>query len=175
MKHLTTTLTILALAAGSLFAQAPQAFKYQTVIRDVLGNIVANQSVSFRLSILEDNASGTVAYSETQTATTNKHGLVELEIGNGTPSSGTFAAIDWASHLHFVKVEFDINAGTSYTMGTSQLMSVPYVLHAGTANQVDDDDADPTNEIQQLSRSGDTIFISKGNFVVVPGLSVNGQ
>lgn len=32
-------------------------------------------------------------------------------------------------------------------------------------------DADTTNELQQLSLSGDTIFISNGNYIVLPGLS----
>ena len=32
-------------------------------------------------------------------------------------------------------------------------------------------DADTTNELQQLSLSGDTIFISNGNYIVLPGIS----
>ena len=32
-------------------------------------------------------------------------------------------------------------------------------------------DGDSTNELQQLSLSGDTILISQGNYIVIPGLS----
>jgi hypothetical protein len=65
----------------------------------------------------------------------------------------------------------DLAGGTSYSaMGTSQLMSVPYALHAKMADSVindnvNDADADPTNELQNLSISGDTIFLSNGGFV----------
>ncbi|MDA7763025.1 collagen-like protein [Crocinitomicaceae bacterium] len=37
-------------------------------------------------------------------------------------------------------------------------------------DDVDDADNDPTNELQVLSTSGDTIFISNGNYIVIPGL-----
>ncbi|MDB9721242.1 DUF1566 domain-containing protein, partial [Winogradskyella sp.] len=62
---------------------------------------------------------------------------VTLEIGTGTPVTGTFAAIDWATGPYFIKTEIDPTGGTSYTItGTSQLLSVPYALHAKTAESV---------------------------------------
>ena len=50
-------------------------------------------------------------------------------------------------------------------MGTSQLMSVPYALHANTAenvtnDMVDDADADPNNEIQDLQLLGNILTIT---------------
>jgi hypothetical protein len=36
---------------------------------------------------------------------------------------------------------------------------------------VNDADSDPSNELQMLSTSGDTIFISNGNYVIIPGLT----
>ena len=49
-------------------------------------------------------------------------------------------------------------------------MSVPYALHAKTAknvtnDQVDDADADPTNEIQDISLTGTDLSISGGSTV----------
>ena len=58
----------------------------------------------------------------------------------------------------------DATGGTSYQfMGTSQLLSVPYALHAEnvTNDNVNDADADPTNELQAISISNDTIYLSK--------------
>jgi hypothetical protein len=55
-------------------------------------------------------------------------------------------------------------------MGTTQLMSVPYALHANTAenlinDQVDDADADPNNEMQDISLTGTDLSISGGSTV----------
>jgi len=62
MNQLTKTLAtaaFLTLGALGTFAQSPQAFKYQAVARDLTGNVLANQNVSFRISILQTSATGT--------------------------------------------------------------------------------------------------------------------
>ncbi len=113
----------------------PEAFNYQALARDNAGNILANQNVSFRMSILKTTVNGTVVYSETHTLTTDAYGLANLAIGTGTILSGVFANIDWAVDNYFFKTEFDQNGGSNYLlMGTSQLLSVPYALHAKTVS-----------------------------------------
>ena len=151
---------------GSTAAQAPQAFKYQAVARDNSGNTIANQSIGFRISILQNSPSGTAVYTETHTIASNDFGLVNMEIGTGTIVSGVFSTINWGTASYFVKVEMDVAGGANYLlMGTSQLLSVPYALHAETANnvandQVNDADADPLNEIQTLSKTGSIVTLS---------------
>ncbi|MGO4818894.1 FISUMP domain-containing protein [Flavobacterium sp. W22_SRS_FP1] len=55
--------------------------------------------------------------------------MVSLEIGAGTPVTGTFAGINWANGPYFIKTETDPTGGTNYTIaGASELMSVPYAL-----------------------------------------------
>jgi hypothetical protein len=45
--------------------------------------------------------------------------------------------VDWSNGLKFLQVEMDIAGGTTYSdMGTQQMMSVPYALYAGQANQL---------------------------------------
>lgn len=151
-----------------LVAQTPQAFKYQAVARDGSGNILANKVVSFRISILSGSSSGAEVYKETHTGkNTNSFGLVELEIGKGTVATGSFSAIPWSSNSYFVKVEMDPLGGSAYIpMGTSQLQSVPYALMAKTAENVNDADADPANEIQSISLSGTLLTLSKGGGTV---------
>lgn len=118
------------IASVSMFAQAPNAFNYQAVARASNGDLITNQTVSFRISILQGSTSGTAVYSETHDATTNKYGLVNLQIGNGT-TSDDFTTINWANGPYFVKVEMDATGGTTYAeMGTSQLLSVPYAITA---------------------------------------------
>lgn len=131
MKNLTFLITVLLLGVA-VSAQSPQSFRYQAVARDNSGNVLANQNVSFRISILSDSVSGTAAYSETHTGlSTNSFGLVELEIGKGTPETGTFSSIDWGSSSYFVKNEMDPAGGSAYqVLSTSQLLSVPYALYS---------------------------------------------
>lgn len=115
-------------------AQAPQGINYQTVVRNSNGNIVPNQAVSFRLSILSNSPTGTVVYSETHQATTNPQGLVNLVIGQGNAQTGTLSSVNWGNDSHFLSVEFDPAGGTAFQlMGTTQMLSVPYALYAANA------------------------------------------
>jgi hypothetical protein len=117
------------LLTASVWAQAPQKMSYQAVIRNSSNALVTSVPVGMQISILQGTPTGTVAYSETQTVSTNANGLVSLEIGNGTPVIGTFAAINWANGPYFIKTETDPIGGTAYTIvGTNELMSVPYAL-----------------------------------------------
>ncbi len=130
MKKIYTILASLLLTL-SMYAQSPEAINYQAVVRDGSGNIIANQSIGVQISILQTTATGTVIFSETFTKTSNGFGLINLAIGNGTATIGTFAGIDWSIGPYFVKTAVDVAGGTSYVdMGTSQLLSVPYALYA---------------------------------------------
>ena len=116
------------------FAQAPEKMSYQAVIRNSGDALVANQAVGMQISILQGSASGTPVYIETQTPTTNINGLVTIEIGNGVVVTGTFNTINWSLGIYFIKTETDLTGGSAYSItGTSQLLSVPYALHAKTA------------------------------------------
>jgi uncharacterized protein (TIGR02145 family) len=116
-----------------LIAQSPEAFKYQAVVRDATGQVIINQEVSFRISLMNGSIDGPVVYTETHSVTTNQFGLVNLEIGNGS-TSDDFGSIDWGINTHFIQVELDITGGTNFElMGTSQILSVPYALHSNTS------------------------------------------
>lgn len=144
-------------------AQAPDSFQYQAVARDATGNILDNKAVVFKISILQGSASGTVLYSEYHSIATNEFGLVSFEIGNGVVNLGSMSSIDWDSDSYFLQVELDPEGGVNFQyMGTSQLLSVPYALHAKTVelDLVDDADADPTNELQVISLSGNDLILS---------------
>jgi len=125
MKRLFFTLAGIIIAA-TIMAQAPNAIKYQAVARDNAGDVLANQSVSLTISILQGSVTGREVFTETHDSTTNAYGLVSLNIGAGNPSD--FANIDWANGPYFVKVVMDGNV-----MGTSQLLSVPYAKYADEA------------------------------------------
>lgn len=162
------SIIIAGLISAGAFAQAPEKMSYQAVVRDGSNTLVTSSAVGMQISILQGSSSGTAVYVETQTPTSNANGLVSVEIGDGTLVSGDFSTIDWANGPYFVKTETDPTGGVTYTItGTSQLLSVPYALHAKTAENVvndavNDADADPNNEIQSISRSGTTVTLSNG-------------
>ena len=115
-----------------LHAQTPQLLNYQGVVRNASGDPLANQSVGLRLTIQDGSA--TTLYQETQSTTTNAFGLYTVQIGNGTPVTGSMGSASWLMGGRFIKVEMDPAGGSSYTdVGTpTQLVSVPYALGANS-------------------------------------------
>jgi uncharacterized protein (TIGR02145 family) len=165
MKKIITICAALIMTA-SVFAQSPEKMSYQAVVRDGSNNLVTSSAVGMQLSILQGSASGTAVYVETQTPTSNANGLVSVEIGSGTVVSGTFATIDWSNGPYFIKTETDPTGGTSYTItGTSQLLSVPYALHAKTAETVTGGitETDPTFTSSQAANITATDITNLGN------------
>ena len=111
-------------------AQAPQKMTYQAVVRNASNQLVTSTQVGIEINIYQGSATGTLAYSETQTPTTNENGLLTIEIGGQTG----FDAIDWTNGPYFLETNIDVAGGTNYTItGVSQLLTVPYALHAKTA------------------------------------------
>lgn len=130
MKQLFTFLVAVILTP-SAYAQIHQKMSYQAVIHDDNNNLLINKSVGMQVSILKDSATGTAVYVERQSTFSNNKGLVRIEIGMGKAVLNTFDAIDWASGPYFMKIETDPDGGKNYRItGTSQLLSVPYVLYA---------------------------------------------
>ncbi len=134
MRFSIFTLFILLMATVTVSAQSPQAFKYQTVIRDASGQFLADQNVTIGIDLLQSDTS---VYSETHSATTNAFGLVNLEIGRGMVTKATFGEIVWGRSTS-VAVSLDITGGSDLQpMGTSELLSVPYALSSPTSLPTD--------------------------------------
>lgn len=130
-------LLIAFLLTGTLFAQSPMRMSYQSVIRNASSQLITNHQVGTKISILQGTVNGTVVYAETHVGNTNGNGLLTLEIGGGSPSSGDFSTINWSDGPYFIKTETDPTGGSNYSItGVSQLMSVPYALHAQTAQSL---------------------------------------
>ena len=176
MKKLILFLSILALAVTASFAQAPQKFTYQAVVRNE-SNTLVRGNVGVRISILQGGANGTMVYQETHTTVTNTNGLMTLQIGGGTVMNGDFAAIDWATGPYFLKTETDPTGGTNYTIeGTQQLLSVPYALYAGNAansfsgsyNDLTDQPNIPTVPTNVSAFTNDAGYITMDSVPAIP-------
>ncbi len=133
MKQLLFTVAVLLLTVPVLFGQAPGLLNYQGVARNAVGNVLQNKTISLRLSIRNGGVNGTVVYSETRTVVTNPFGLFNIQIGSTGASNvtGTIAGVNWASGSKYIQVEIDPQGGSAFTsIGTTQLVSVPYALYA---------------------------------------------
>jgi hypothetical protein len=130
-------LILFFLAHAVAFGQAPYKMSYQAVVRNDANVLVSNQTVGMQISILQGAEGETTVYVETHSPVSNDNGLVNFEIGTGTAISGDFAAIDWSAGPYYIKIEADPEGGSSYSVtGISQLVSVPYALHAATAESL---------------------------------------
>ena len=130
MKNL---FTLLALAITLIAtAQAPQGFNYQATVRNSAGALIVNQNVNFRFNIMLNSQTSVPIFSETHYVPTDDLGQVNLVIGTGTPTTGTFSSINWGNGTYYLGIE--LNTGSGYVaMGTTQLLSVPYALYANSS------------------------------------------
>ena len=194
MKKQLLTLTTALLISVLTFAQnVPQGINYQGVARDGNGAILQNHFMSLKASIYSDTVSNTIQWQEVHSVTTNDVGIFTIIIGDGMGLASSvqtaFTNIDWNASTHYIKIELDHGSGFM-DYGTTALQSVPYALAAEKADvanavdwtninnipadiadgdQIDDADNNITNELQNLTISGDTLYISNGNSVDLSG------
>jgi len=207
MKHILLLLFILV--GFSCLAQTPEGINYQAIARDNSGAEYANTTLSVKFSISSDAVGTTIIFTETHnTVATNDFGLFNLVLGN--VNTVDFTSIDWSNAPLYLIVEADFGSGFEQMGNPTPIVAVPYALYAKNVENIDDADADSTNElissfsiigtnveiteagvqqtvsllpllsliynldtsatneIQVLSISNDTIFLSNGGFVQLP-------
>lgn len=148
-------LCLLAIASfTSLLAQTPHGFSYQSVIRDGDGNLAKNATFDLTVSILKGSENGTPVYTEYHSDSTNENGLLSIIIGHGE-SNTNISSISWGNDAYYVKIETTIPAWDILMSATTQLMSVPYALHAQSAKELDE-----TLVIPQSGKAGETVIVS---------------
>lgn len=133
---------LLLLVCGLSFAQQ-QGITYQAVIynsnglslpgQDLSQTVLSNQSVCLQFAIVD--ASGSVAYQEVTTVTTDAMGMVNLLIGTHTQTGGYvggFDALDWGAGVHGLEVYLDASGNCSAfeLLSDQPFTYVPYALYA---------------------------------------------
>ena len=151
-------LPFLLLCVFSAIAQSPQAIPYQAVLRNADGSVIANQAVTITFTIHNNAVDGTTEYQENHSTTSSALGLINLNVGQGTPTIGTFSAINWGSGTKFLQVAMNNGYG-NIDLGTQQMLSVPYALYTD-------------NTHVSISTTGDTLSIGEQS-VIVPGISAS--
>jgi hypothetical protein len=148
------TLALLLLFSVNIVAQ--QGINYKVVIKDGSGVIVASTPIDVTFIILDGAVN---VYEETHAPTTDANGIVILNIGEGTPVTGTFSAIDWSSTNHYLNVQIDTGGGLQ-DLGTTAFKTVPYAMHSATATTALNGQASGTN-------SGDMQYWNGSAWVLV--------
>ena len=134
---LTITILLFVTVTLNVFAQSPEKMSYQAIIRSQNNSLVTNSKISLKVIVHQGTATGTTVYEETHSGTTNKNGLVSLEIGTGAVIQGSFSTIAWQNGPYFLETQVDAAGGFNYNIiGVTQLLSVPYALHAKTAERL---------------------------------------
>lgn len=131
------TLILFVTLALNVFAQSPEKMSYQAIIRSQDNALMLNTNISLKIIIHQGTVTGTNVYQETHLVKTNNNGLVSLEIGTGAVTTGSFSSIAWDKGPYFIETQVDVAGGTNYNIiGVTQLLSVPYALHAKTAERL---------------------------------------
>ncbi len=165
------TLCFLLLTLGVNAQTPPNAFNYSAVARNAAGQPIATTTIGIQITILKTSPTGASQYSENHFVNTDAFGLFNLVIGAGAVQSGSMATIDWSNDNYYLKVGMDATGGTNFlTMGTTQLLSVPYALHSKTAESLSGVGGITINSV---SSNGDTLYLSNGQSFV-SGNSSNG-
>jgi hypothetical protein len=89
--------------------------------------VAAGTNVAFNFIITDGSPGGQVDYTETDTSVANQFGLCTIAIG----LHGGLANVNWGSGSKYLAVNTDVGLTGNFTsMGSSQLLSVPYALFA---------------------------------------------
>jgi len=147
------SIVILLFLGLSLNAQAPQGFNYQATVRNTSGDLVVNQNVSFSFNVIQGSQAAGPTYSEDHTLLTDDLGQVSLVIGQGSPTTGVFSEIDWSIGNYYLAIELDTGNGFE-TMGTSQLLSVPYAMYSNNSGS--------SNELPSGGSNGQVLTVVDG-------------
>lgn len=162
MKRILFACLCVCVFTGMMYAQIPQAMKYKAIAKDEWGIALPSKDVTLQFTILQNEIA---IYRELHYTTTNKFGLMDVNIGEGEVSLGYFDQIDWGDGIYSLKIELDPKGGTDFRIeGSDRLLSVPFALYAANAGEGNNADPDPQNElITDFYLSGTMLYIIEGN------------
>ncbi len=164
-------------SSNTAAATVPGKIHYQGLAVGANGKPIKSSTVGLRLSVLDSLPNGITLYTETQSVSTDAAGIFSTYLGGGTATAGTFANIPWANgNNKFLKVEMDAQGGTNYqNMGSTQLVSVPYALHAGSAQRASELVDSAGNAYQIKIVNGQPTLVSAPGNVSIPAPFACGQ
>lgn len=155
----------LILLAQTMLLFSQEQINFQGVLRGAEGDILASSSIDLRVRVFTtsgDPANPDFEEEHLEVAT-NEFGVFTAAIG----SISSLGLLDFGSEEYQLEVSIREAGSSDYeVLATDAFGVAPYAMRAKTVEDVDDADADPTNEMQTLSKQGNTIMLSDGGEVI---------
>ena len=145
MKQIVLLMLSLLLSIGLWSQTVPQGIPFQGVARDLAGQVIGEKELDVRIRLQNNNESVVgLLYEEYHQIQTNHLGLFQLVVGQGRSSATDFSTIPWSREEIWLELSIreSDNGGDYEVLSHSQLLSVPYAMHAGSADRVEGADAD---------------------------------
>ncbi len=162
-KHYFFSLIGLILFSANVFAQT-QSVTYQGIAINDAGQRMKGLTINMQLTVHSGSLAGPSVYVEIQSPTTDATGVYTLQVGQGTPVSGSFAAINWGASSYFLMVEMTpktpISSSGPITTGANTFNVGAAVLTTTAA----------TNITNATASSGGTITSDGGSAITARGI-----
>ncbi|MCK5838938.1 MAG: hypothetical protein KAG99_03770 [Bacteroidales bacterium] len=126
MKKALLITLIVSVAAISSFGQSQTEIAFNSTIKSLTGEIIADQTVMIRIGIFEPCEEGErMIYCEMHFSVTDNSGKISLGVGDGIPEQGDFSSINWQESAHFIKActKNQVNDGDDF-IATNQCLCI---------------------------------------------------
>ncbi|MBQ7490248.1 MAG: fibrobacter succinogenes major paralogous domain-containing protein [Bacteroidales bacterium] len=126
MKRIISIISFLVISGAALFSQ--NTFTFQAIMRDSANQLIRNEYIGVRISIIPDNPQMPCSYTEQHHTKTNDKGLLTILVGSGGYSHvGNFDFLQWGNTTYYIKTEIDPKGGTNYVLSsTDKVNQFPY-------------------------------------------------
>lgn len=110
-------------------SQVPDQTYYQFVVHDGENNVLKNQPVKIRISLLQGSNTGKVVLMWSANDSTNANGLIT--------TSMPLDSVDWNNGPYFLKIESSVAEDSTYKLVSNhEILSLPYAFKVITADTV---------------------------------------
>ena len=179
----TLRLAVVAMAIigwGHAIAQIPsgnEGINYQAIARDGLGDVMVSTALTVTVDIKSGDPIPASVYTETHAVVTNAYGQFSLMMGSGTPTLGTFDAIDWDLDKHWYGISI-FDGSTTVVLPDAAFQAVPYA-HEASPNSLDqayDEEGMGAGRIIEVDEDAVRLEVDGGNdgLVIVPQIDGSG-
>ncbi len=128
MKKAIFTLAIIMMSGLLAFAQnSGKGFNYQAIARDINGQVLQNETITLRFSLIRQNETDPT-WQEKQATITDEFGAFSLTIGQGVRFAGLvdeYNEVNFEGLPFWLKVELEDDEDY-YEISFRELISVPY-------------------------------------------------
>ncbi len=157
MKTLTRNLAFTTLLITILFSGQAQTLSYQGALRLANGEVMSHTPIDLRISLFVEDVK--IFEEEHLGVQTSDAGIFNLRVGSVKPT--LFQQLNFEQKMD---ISTEIKVSDSYeSVSRETISAVPLAMHAYSVANVDDADADSTNELQSLTFDPTRTLLSLSN------------